>query len=240
MSKLYLVRHGQASFLSDDYDRLSELGFAQAKHVGDYWVARGTTITAAACGTLKRQRDTATAVADVFGAAEQGFPSLTVDAGFNEYPADELMAHMLPLLRQADERIDADARAFESAENARDKYRYVHRLLEAVMAAWVEDRIDVAEAGLPSWRRFSGGVREALRSLLADAPSGSSVALFTSGGPIGIAVQTVLDAPEIKAAELNWRVHNASITEVTFSRKRLSLDTFNTVEHLPLDMRTYR
>ncbi|MEM7763921.1 MAG: histidine phosphatase family protein [Pseudomonadota bacterium] len=240
MSKLYLVRHGQASFLSDDYDRLSDQGIAQAKQVGDHWVARGTTITAAACGTLKRQRDTAAAVADVFSAAGQDFPPLSVDAGFNEYPADELMTHILPLLRREDARIDADAKAFETAEKPSDKYRYVHRLLEAVMAAWVEDRIDVADAGLPPWRTFSGGVRQALRSLLAEASSGSAVALFTSGGPIGIAVQTVLEAPEIKAAELNWRVHNASISEITFSRRRLSLDTFNTVEHLPVDMRTYR
>ena len=30
MSELYLVRHGQASFGSSDYDRLSEIGFKQS------------------------------------------------------------------------------------------------------------------------------------------------------------------------------------------------------------------
>ena len=31
MGRLYIVRHGQASLLSDDYDRLSPLGAAQAR-----------------------------------------------------------------------------------------------------------------------------------------------------------------------------------------------------------------
>jgi phosphohistidine phosphatase SixA len=34
MARIYLVRHGQASLLEDDYDRLSPLGETQARHVG--------------------------------------------------------------------------------------------------------------------------------------------------------------------------------------------------------------
>ena len=35
MSRLYLIRHGQASFLSDNYDQLSDMGKNQALELGD-------------------------------------------------------------------------------------------------------------------------------------------------------------------------------------------------------------
>ena len=41
MSSLALVRHGQASLFADDYDILSPLGEAQARHLGDHWARRG-------------------------------------------------------------------------------------------------------------------------------------------------------------------------------------------------------
>jgi broad specificity phosphatase PhoE len=67
------------------------------------------------------------------------------------------------------------------------------------------------------------------------------VAVFTSGGVIGVTVQNVLNAPEPLALEINWRVRNCSMTEFIFSRDRLSLDSFNTIPHLDDPaLRTYR
>ena len=44
MSSLYLVRHGQASFLADDYDVLSPLGEEQARQLGRYWARIGLRV----------------------------------------------------------------------------------------------------------------------------------------------------------------------------------------------------
>lgn len=41
MGILYLVRHAQASFLEQDYDKLSKLGKTQARLLGEYWARRG-------------------------------------------------------------------------------------------------------------------------------------------------------------------------------------------------------
>ena len=38
-----MVRHAQASFGTDDYDRLSELGHRQAGWLGEYFRYRGLT-----------------------------------------------------------------------------------------------------------------------------------------------------------------------------------------------------
>jgi broad specificity phosphatase PhoE len=65
--------------------------------------------------------------------------------------------------------------------------------------------------------------------------------LFTSGGPISVLVQEAIGAAERCFLEVNWRVKNCSLTEFTFSRERISLDSFNSVPHLErAGMRTFR
>ena len=107
------------------------------------------------------------------------------------------------------------------------------------MARWVAN--DYGDADVPvSWQAFSGSVRTALRDVMSNAGRGKTIAVFTSGGPVAISVQTILQAPEFKAAELNWRVYNCSVTRYTFSGERVTLDSCNDVSHLPVDMRSYR
>ena len=43
MSNLFLVRHGQASFLEENYDKLSSKGEVQSRMLGEYWVKHGVT-----------------------------------------------------------------------------------------------------------------------------------------------------------------------------------------------------
>lgn len=240
MSRLFVVRHGQARFLTDDYDRLSDLGRQQSLALGRAWLDEAVRPAQAWAGTLTRQRRTAAAVAEAFSAAGTEFPETGTAEGLDEYPGDALLAELVPLLRKDNDAIDAEAAAFETASDDRARYRHVHRLLEAVMRAWIEEAYPADAVDLPLWRDFSGGVRDALRRIMAEAPRGADVAVFTSGGPVGVAVQTVLEAPELKAAELNWRVNNASVTRFTFSGARISLDAFNDVAHLDQEMRTFR
>ena len=66
MSRMIMIRHGQASFLSDDYDRLSALGLDQARQLGEYWRAQQMQCDAAFCGPRRRHRETADCVLDSF------------------------------------------------------------------------------------------------------------------------------------------------------------------------------
>src|SRR5919112_809761 len=59
MPIVLLVRHGQASFGAEDYDRLSDRGRVQAEATGRWLAARGLRRPVAVHGTLRRQRDTA-------------------------------------------------------------------------------------------------------------------------------------------------------------------------------------
>ena len=67
MSKIFFIRHGQASFGSDDYDRLSNLGREQAGLLGAYWDDRKVGFDAVYSSDLKRSRLTAEYYAKCFG-----------------------------------------------------------------------------------------------------------------------------------------------------------------------------
>ena len=57
MASLYLIRHGQASFGSANYDQLSPLGQRQADVSGQFFADVGLHFAEAASGDLSRQRE---------------------------------------------------------------------------------------------------------------------------------------------------------------------------------------
>ena len=92
MSRVYLVRHGQAAFGTDDYDRLTETGIAQCRQLARHWRAIGRHVDLVYSGTLRRQRDSAEAF--VQASAEQGGVPHGVRplAGIEEYDHLALLA----------------------------------------------------------------------------------------------------------------------------------------------------
>jgi broad specificity phosphatase PhoE len=239
MSKLLVIRHGQARLFTDNYDRLSELGVCQAERLGEWFVQRGIVLDEIYAGSLKRQQDTASAVGKVMQAAEILVPELKILNGLDEYPAEEIMRQLVPALRGSDSEINRLAEEYDQAEDYDMRYRSLHQLLTMIMQRWIKGDYNRGES-LMTWKEFSGAVRTALSEAMQMSGSGKTVALFTSGGPIGISVQTALDAPELQAAELNWRIYNCSVTRFTFSGERVSMDAFNETAHLPQDMLTFR
>ena len=89
---IYVVRHGQAAFGTDHYDRLTEIGFTQARLLGAYFGRRGLRFDAVFTGTLRRQVETAQSIAE--GHPELGEPfQLQTFPGLDEYkPEAVLMA----------------------------------------------------------------------------------------------------------------------------------------------------
>ena len=69
MAQFYLVRHGQASFGTDNYDRLSELGHQQARWLGEYFAERDMGFDALVSGDLVRHRETGAGICEGLGVA---------------------------------------------------------------------------------------------------------------------------------------------------------------------------
>jgi broad specificity phosphatase PhoE len=202
MSTLVLVRHGQAKPFERNSDCLSETGERQAVRLGEYWREHNIRFDEVYTGTMLRHTRTAELA---------GFDKFEQRAEFNEYNADGIL------------------RAHPEFVPATDN-RQLQKAFETAMPMWIAGTLEAP--GLETWRQFHDRVARALRAIIdADRPSRRVVA-FTSGGPIGIAVQTVLQAPETMAIEVNWRIRNCSFTEFLFTRDRISLDTFNATPHL--------
>ncbi len=230
MSDLVLVRHGQASFFSDDYDLLSPLGELQSRTLGEYWLAREARFDEVYSGPLKRQLRTAELVGEVYRGAGRAWPDLKVLDELAEYDGDGVIRGLLPMLSSRDQRVQQLADAWQQAEGQKEKYQTFHRMFMAVTDAWVKGEVETD--AVESWRSFHDRVRRGLRQITSGESGGRRIAVFTSGGPISIAVQTAMQAPEALAIELNWRIRNCALNEIVFSKGKYTLDHFNGIPHL--------
>ena len=210
MGTLHLVRHGQASFGSDDYDRLSELGARQCEALGAWLHERGRRFEGVVRGTLRRHVQSLDAIAR----ALPGLPDPIVLPGLDEYDSEAVVRAVF----QGELPPPVDAAA----------YRQHFRLLREGLLAWMDGRVQ--PAGMPTWRQWQDGIEAAL-TLVRERFTGD-VLLVSSGGPIATAVAQVLQAPPASVVELNLRIRNSALTEFAFTPKRHALSVFNAVPHL--------
>jgi broad specificity phosphatase PhoE len=233
LSSLYLVRHGQASFLADDYDVLSPLGEEQARQLGRYWARIGLRVDEVIAGPRVRQVRTAELAAEAYAAAGGvGWPVHAAHAALDEYHAEHVMKHAAAELALRDEAVRELALAFAAASERRERARSFEKLFQAVTRRWVAGELTVP--GVETWAAFEARVHAGLAELTAEgARGGRNVLAFTSAGTIGVALQAVLGIPAVTALELGWVVRNASVTELLFSGGRVTLSSFNTLAHLP-------
>ena len=219
MSTLYLVRHGQASFGTANYDQLSALGRRQVEVLGEHLAQSGERIDRIYSGTLVRQRETAEILAHALGLAD---PILT-HAAYDEYDSDAI-------LRVYAASLDAAQLAEHGWPDSRHDRRKFQLFLERAAMAWVAAGIE--DEQLLPWRQFHGRITQGLRELMASEGRSRTILLSTSGGVIGTIVAHVLGLANHVGIELNWAVHNASITRLIYNSQKVSLSMFNALPHL--------
>jgi broad specificity phosphatase PhoE len=68
--------------------------------------------------------------------------------------------------------------------------------------------------------------------------------IFTSGGPISVAIQLALGITDQKTMDMSWQIMNASITRFKYNALGIALAGFNDIAHLELEqdkkLLTYR
>ena len=230
MGRLVLVRHGQACAFTEDPDRLSETGWEQCRVLGRYWKEHGIRFDLAFHGTLRRQRESYEAVAREYGDNGVDFPVATVLPGLDEYQAQDVIAEIAPRLAATDTSFAPLWQAWLDGRDTADRNRPFQRMFEAVMERWVEGKMQ--EPGLEPWTQFRERVEATLAQLRGTPGRGMRLVAFTSGGPIGVALQSCLGAPARAALDINWRVRNSSLASFLFQGSRFSLDGFNETPHL--------
>jgi broad specificity phosphatase PhoE len=238
VGRLLLVRHGQARFLSADYDSLSALGSHQATLLGDYWIKLGFRFDRIYSGTHKRQRDTADLVGDAYRRVRISCPEPVVIPGLEEFHGEQVVKKCLPELLLTNEKIQARYDAFKAAGNEGERFRQFQRVFALICEMWVLG--EVKAEGIETWADFTQRVNVAISQITANA-RGEHVAVFTSGGVVALALQRALTISTQHTLALAWRVRNTGWSEFLFSEGRFTLSLFNAVSHLDdTSMWTYR
>jgi len=240
MSTLIMVRHGQASFGAADYDNLSLLGIEQSKALGTFWAGRGLRLDEVFSGEQQRQVHTLRLVQEAYGKRGLGFPEPRVLEAFNEYDADAIIHRFLPRLLETEPAVREGMERFtREGPRSPEGKRAFQGVFETVMDRWLGGDGDAV--GVESWHGFRGRVLGGLRAVVEATPSGKTVAVFTSGGPISAVLQHALGTPDRVALDLGWIIKNGSLTEFRFSGDRFTLVGFNaTPQYDSEEMITYR
>ena len=212
MPELILVRHGQASFGADDYDKLSELGWRQSRWLGEYFAERGITFDVQVRGSLRRHTETLAGIAEGMGRPIDG----TEDARLNEYDSHSLLqAHL-------------KGKPMPQGSDRREHFR----ILREAMYAWADGTLAGAPAGYPHepFAEFRGRVLAALGALRAS--KAKRVLVVSSGGPISTILAEVLGMPLRGVVDLNLQTRNTGISELQAGASRIHCVSFNNVPHL--------
>lgn len=235
MGTLLLIRHGQASYGEVDYDRLSARGREQAAALGRFLA--GARLDAVYAGPLVRQQQTLAVATEAAAADGTVLPTAQTLPELAEYPAFDMLKHLLPRL------IAEDAR-FAQLETAPTP-RLLDEAFHALLGRWSRD--EWAVDGVERVGDFVRRVRTGLDRVLRAAGSGARLACVTSAGPIGVAVGLTFGIPDERMVRTSVVIRNASITELRFRGRdfdwqpdQLSLVTFNLTAHLPPGLDTER
>ncbi len=216
MSEIFLIRHAQASFSSDNYDELSELGVEQSRLLGAHLAEHDIRFDGVLSGAMQRHRQTLEQIPNVLGTGA----SVKTHKGLNEYDframieiyCDQHAGDELVLARQT---FPEDRKAF-------------FRLLRRVLTSWSVDELDGAPE---SWKAFQQRVADARDELQSMSSDARRIIVMTSGGAISMFVGGVLGLTPAGVFDLNMQLLNTSITRFYCDQKNIKLAAFNTVPH---------
>jgi len=231
VSRLLLIRHGQASLGAADYDVLSSLGEQQADALGAYFARMIDPPQAIYAGPRKRQRDTATHLVAAARAAGADFPAPQQLLEFDEYPAIALMKEAVPELCARDPELAALATAWMSAERGTPGHQRAFELVfQAAMRRWHAG--DVDHPAVEPFCEFQARVARGLDRVMQQHPRHSTVVVVSSAGPVGVVTALALGLDTWAGLKTSFVVHNASVTELAYRPGELQLRVFNALPHI--------
>ncbi|PRC95022.1 histidine phosphatase family protein [Solimicrobium silvestre] len=226
MDAIYLVRHGQASFGSANYDQLSELGVRQSLLLGQWMRQSQQSVETLVLGGMQRHHQSAEAFVEGFGSPEHLHPQhWLVEPGFNEFDHEQILHRSRPEF--------ADSLQLMQFLASQDQPRSVfERMFSDALARWMngENDVDYVE----SWSAFQTRVSCSLKALTTEKLITQNTIVFTSGGPISVACQQLLAVPDTHLMQLMVGMVNSGVSKLLHSDGQINLASMNTIAHLEL------
>lgn len=236
MSTLFLIRHAQASFGSDNYDRLSGTGHKQAAVLAEYIHNIDISFDQIYSGTMERHRDTAAAYISVSKRKNIDIPEIMYDSRLNEYDAEAILKTLIPVMISEKPHMQKYLEKFLS-----DKKSF-QIVFSEIMNMWCSGKYEMKNTA--SWAEFTSGVYGIIDEIIQKHTGNKNIAVFTSGGPISSLIMKVLSLNVDSTMQIRDQIVNSSITRFKYSESSIMISSFNEYSHLELtgekDMVTYR
>lgn len=214
LGEIVFVRHGQASFGTDDYDRLSPLGWQQARWLGEHFAHQGRRFHVAASGGLRRHRETAEAIAETCGTEDS-----RLMPGLDEMDYDVLQR-------------DAAAAGVISHAEEDDPNAFAEQVPH-VLRGWENAEFATEHE---SFHGFQSRVAEAVDAVTEE---GRDILIVSSGGPKALMMRRVLGLGSERMVDVLLSIHNASYTRFLVRGSNLRLAEFNAIPHLGMPERAH-
>lgn len=220
---LYLIRHGQASAGTFDYDRLSSLGITQSRMLGEHMLEQDLLPEEIWVGNLLRQRQTAEHYKEATGLE---LP-LQIDSRFNEYDHKAVHrvfhphAHTRKTAPASDEPDLAVDMSFETYT----------QIIHNWAAQQQINHHDIEGNSVESWHAFKHRCLSAILEIFNNSRA-SKIAVFTSGGVISVIAGQLQQHSDKHIPKLIWELNNASINTIHYQDDEPRLHDLNQVPHL--------
>lgn len=237
MNRLILVRHGQASAFTDNYDRLSDLGRRQAELLGEWWKERGVEAALVFSGPLKRQEGTAEIVGESFRKSWLPFPEPVILEGLKEVDADRIMAYFNGVREEYPD-LERLITAYSASDRPEEKAVIFQEYFEQAMRLWVGGRADAP--GIESLSALKDRVIKSLERIMDKPGERGDILVFSSASPVAIMTGNLLKLDDLQTLEMTFRMKNCSVTEFALEIRGPVLNNFNCTDHMPPEMLTLR
>jgi broad specificity phosphatase PhoE len=215
VAQVYWVRHGQADFKGDNYDKLTSTGVRQAELLKHYWLESEVKFDLAIVGTLERQRKT---LAQLL--SEGGPRCHVVETPWaNEYPFHQLV-------EQYCEQCPSDPLIEKWTTSDQDQQLY-YSLLRAALTHWQCNL-------LPNPVETADAFRDRVNNLINMVKQSSSkcVLVVSSGGVISHVLGQLFEMPPKTTLELNLQLNNSGVSHCYFNKSVMRVASVNNLSHL--------
>ncbi|PCI60228.1 MAG: phosphoglycerate kinase [Gammaproteobacteria bacterium] len=239
MAAIYLIRHGQASFGSADYDQLSNKGRQQSVLLGQFWRAN-VVPNKFYCGDLVRHNQTLKCFTEGY---QEDKTSMIIHSGFNEFDH-------VDILNNYNEQWTDLVKMSEAIKPLKDLNKTFQKEFSLALNRWVSG--DKDHQYKETWSQFKTRCIRALQDVIAqelaincmfssdstETSKAEDILVFTSAGTISVIVQYILNLSDKHALQINQQLRNTSVTKLLFSENmsssenRLSVDYLNNYSHL--------
>lgn len=229
MPTITLIRHGQASFGAENYDQLSNLGYQQAKHLGQYFAQTGRTVDHVVIGGMLRHKQSYESFYEIF--SPQAILNANVVSEYNEFAHEQVLLVGNNFSSKAEM-----GQVLAQSSNPKAK---LYELFNVGVARWQSGEHD--QDYVESWVAFKQRCWQAFLNTVEAVnhlPQDAHCIVFSSGGVISAIAGELLGLSDRKIFELNFSMANAAMTQVKVKKARYQLVSLNEYSYLHHPERT--